>query len=279
MLRHYCPLVVVLAAVCAGIVIDRHANLSMGIWLAVAVGGLIGWLLLWRRSLDLPAAVVLAVSLAAAGGAWHHIRWHYFSGDEIGLFAREHAEPVCLEAVAVTGPRLVPAPQYDPLRSMRPTDETRLAIRLLGIYPWPIVEGQTPSSGGALDFKGDKGEQVGARCHITRAMVINHDCDIAHEKQSRLVALIKPLAGISDEESRQNVRKNGNSRYLYLPAADFGPESYVDFQRITAMHPELLDPSKRLCSLTPDNVVSLQSQIVRFFIHQNLTILAPPSAT
>ncbi len=131
--RQYCPLLVVLAAVCAGIVIDREAGITMGIWLAVAAGGLIGWWLLWRRSFDRAAAVTLAVSLAAIGGAWHHQRWHYFSADEIGLFAREKAEPVCLEAVAVTGPRLVPAPAYDPLRSLRPADQTRMAIRLLGI--------------------------------------------------------------------------------------------------------------------------------------------------
>jgi competence protein ComEC len=105
----------------------------MGLWLAVAAGGLIAWWLLWRRSFDRAAAVTLAVSLAASGGAWHHQRWHYFSADDIGLFAREKAEPVCVEAVAVTGPRLVPAPAYDPLRSLRPTDQTRLAIRLVGI--------------------------------------------------------------------------------------------------------------------------------------------------
>ena len=146
MLRQYCPLVVVLAACCAGVVIDRQFSWSLGVWLAIAAVGLLLWLPAWYRRREFIAAAILSGALAGLGGAWNHVRWHYFSADEIGLFAQERQQPACLDAVAVTGPRLVPAPAYDPLRSLRPTDETRFAIRLLGIRDG---DRWLPTAGGA----------------------------------------------------------------------------------------------------------------------------------
>ncbi len=129
----YQPLIVVLAAVCAGIVADRYAAPSMPAWLAMALPAGFAWLLLWRRHCDRAAAGMLLLILATAGGAWHQLRWHYFAADEICRFARESSSPTCVEAVAISGAKRIPPPRYDPLRPPQPGDETRLEIRLVAI--------------------------------------------------------------------------------------------------------------------------------------------------
>jgi competence protein ComEC len=129
----YQPLLVTLAAACAGIVVDRRFGFSMPAWLATALLALVFWWLLWRGGRDRIAGIALLAVVATVGGAWHHWRWHFFAADEIGLFARELQAPVCVEAVATSGTKRIPPPQYDPLRPPQFGDETRLEIRLTAI--------------------------------------------------------------------------------------------------------------------------------------------------
>src|SRR5690242_19771327 len=88
----YHPLVIVLAAVAAGIFCDAKSPLAAPAWWAIAVGGWLLWLLLWRAGHDRSASLVLCMALAALGGAWHHCRWYLFANDELGQFAREAAQ-------------------------------------------------------------------------------------------------------------------------------------------------------------------------------------------
>ena len=89
MCRAYQPLVVVLAAVCGGIVVDRWLEIPLPAWLLSAAVAWFVWLLLWRFRRDATAAIVLLIALSAVGGGWHHFRWHFFAADDVGLFARE----------------------------------------------------------------------------------------------------------------------------------------------------------------------------------------------
>lgn len=133
MRRAYQPLVMVLAAECGGIVADRSAEPSMKVWLIAAAIAWLAWLILWRRRREAVATVALLATVGATGGAWHHLRWHYFAADDVGLFARELAGPACVEAIAESEPRWIPAPRYDPLRSIKKLDQTRFRIRAVAI--------------------------------------------------------------------------------------------------------------------------------------------------
>ena len=143
--RQDCPLVVVLLAVCVGIAADRWLGAPLPGWLALAAAGLVVWWLLWRVGRERTATVVLLLACAGSGGAWHHCRWHYFAADEIGLYARELREPCCIEAEAVTAPRAIPRPAYDPLRSIPASQETRLTLALRAIRDgrqWESASGE-----------------------------------------------------------------------------------------------------------------------------------------
>ena len=141
----YQPLVVVLAGFAAGIAADRFWPLPVGAWWATAAGAWLVWLGLWRRRWDAAAAVAVLAAVAAAGGAWHHLRWSTFRDDELGRYARAAGEPVCVEAVARGGPRRIPAPPYDPLRIIPSGDRTRLEVEVRALrdgrrwrlwWPW-----------------------------------------------------------------------------------------------------------------------------------------------
>src|SRR3989442_130653 len=106
----YQPLVIVLPAVCGGIVLDRAIGLSIAWWWPAALVAWILWWLVWRSGRNQIATIVLLVSLAATGGAWHCCHWSLYPTDHVGLFARDALGPVAVEVRALGGPRRIPAP-------------------------------------------------------------------------------------------------------------------------------------------------------------------------
>ena len=129
----YHPLVIALAAVAAGMVVDRYRPLPVAAWWTIAVAGLGGWFMLWRKRRNRAASVVLLLAGLALAASWHHCRWNLFGGDDLGLFARTQQQPVCIEAVALQTPRVIPQPEFNPLRSPRSGDEVRFEVELRAI--------------------------------------------------------------------------------------------------------------------------------------------------
>ena len=124
---------IVLAAAGAGIVADRQLGLPLAAcWTAALVAWGI-WLGLRRLRWDRAAAVVLAVCVASCGAIWHHDHWHLFARDDLGQFARRDSQPACVEAVALQGPRRLPAPKFDPMQSIPRGDQSRLEVAVTGI--------------------------------------------------------------------------------------------------------------------------------------------------
>jgi competence protein ComEC len=129
----YHPLVITLTAVAAGMVVDRYRPLPFTIWWAVAAAGLGGWLVLWRKGRNRTASVVLLLAGSALAASWHHCCWNLFGGDDLGLFARSQQQPVCIEAVALQTPRIIPPAEFNPLRLSRPGEEIRFEVELRAI--------------------------------------------------------------------------------------------------------------------------------------------------
>ena len=71
----YQPLVLVLAALVAGMVVDRNLSFGPYLWFGASAGFLFLWIVFWRLRQEQIASVFLLVGVAAAGSAWHHDRW------------------------------------------------------------------------------------------------------------------------------------------------------------------------------------------------------------
>ena len=77
--------------------------------------------------------LALAIVVAAGGGAWHHDSWYLFAPDDVGKFAQPAAEPVCLQAIALGALRRMPAPPFDPLRTLPSGDRSRVELHVTAI--------------------------------------------------------------------------------------------------------------------------------------------------
>lgn len=143
----YQPLVLVAAALAAGIAADRFSSTAVVAWWLAALTCWCAWLLTWRLRWTLSGTALLCLSVAALGAAWHHQRWRLFGEDEIGRFAVEEPRPVCIEAVALSSPRWVPAPPDDPLCAIPRGERTRLRIRAAAVRDG---EQWRPASGDVL---------------------------------------------------------------------------------------------------------------------------------
>jgi competence protein ComEC len=126
MVNHH-PLIVVLVAFAAGIVSDRYTGVTPILWWTLAAVGLLSWSVTRRWG---PSAWLLLVAVAACGATWHELRWRWFRDDDLGRYAQLAPTPVCVEAIARSHPRWVPAPPADPLSATAQGDQTRLEVRI-----------------------------------------------------------------------------------------------------------------------------------------------------
>lgn len=129
----YHPLVIALVAACAGVVADRVFPLPVAAWWAGTAAGWAAWLAVWRVRWDRTAAVVILAAVACCAAGWHHCRWCLFDRHDIGRYAEMESRPACVEAIALSAPRRVPAPPRDPMRPIPVGDRCRLTVRLAGI--------------------------------------------------------------------------------------------------------------------------------------------------
>jgi competence protein ComEC len=129
----YCPLVLLAAALGGGIAADRAGAMAVVAWWIVATAGLVLWLLLWLGRREGLASWLLLASTLATGGLWHHSHWRLYAADDIGRLVREEAGPICIEAVALTSPRWVPAPPPTPLRTIPLGERSRLLVSLTAV--------------------------------------------------------------------------------------------------------------------------------------------------
>ena len=149
----YHPLLLIVAALAAGIACDRYWPLAAEVWFLAAVAAFAGWWLVWRQGRDGPASWVLLLSVLAAGGAWHHDRWNLFAEDEIGRMVEEQIHPIAIEGIAMNSPRWVPAPPPTALRTIPKGEESELSLWVTAVRDGAVWR---PASGwAALDCDGN----------------------------------------------------------------------------------------------------------------------------
>lgn len=127
----YQPLVVLLAAMCAGIVADRYTTILFGVEMVVAATAWSAWVAACVLRRPRTAALLLLVVAASLGGAWHHAQWRLFDVDDLATCASAAARPVVVEAVLVDAPRVV---EHDSLYSPTGSEfRTRFTIDALAV--------------------------------------------------------------------------------------------------------------------------------------------------
>lgn len=145
-------------------------------------------------------------------------------------------------------------------------------------FPYPPEEGKTPDATGPgktislPPFHVKDGEFLAGHAQFTRAIILNYECDLIHEEDSALVAIVRPMAAVH-EEDRQTIRENRNYNHFYLPADEAFEldEGYADFRRVTSLDPALLETvGTRKASLTTVGVKGLQAQFIRFVTRRDL---------
>ncbi|NIP86994.1 MAG: DUF4131 domain-containing protein, partial [Planctomycetales bacterium] len=132
-LTHHQPLVTILLAAAAGILVDRLWPLPLPLWCLAAMTALALWWPLYNRRQNLAAGVALSVACGALGGGWHHLSWYLFSQHEIGRYAAAVPRPVCVRGRSTQVAKFVPAPQEDPLRTIPASQRSRVVIQVEAI--------------------------------------------------------------------------------------------------------------------------------------------------
>jgi hypothetical protein len=61
---------------------------------------------------------------------------------------------------------------------------------------------------GALPTTPEEGGLVPATCHVTRAMLLTHDCEIDKDQKHRCLALIRPLPANMPPQDRATIQQN-----------------------------------------------------------------------
>jgi len=215
----YQPLVLVLAALTGGMVVDRNFPAGPYVWFSLATILLFLWAVAWRLKLEKSGSGLLLAAIAAGGSAWHHDRWNLYPDDEVGFFVREEIRPLVLEGIAVTSPRWVPAPPLTAMRTIPKGDESELFLQVTAIRNGQIW--QAASGNATVDVDGHLlGVRAGDKLRLfvlasqPRGTLNPNEFDFSKFERSRRVFC--KLRGIFPESIQPLSRGSGISPRLWL---------------------------------------------------------------
>jgi competence protein ComEC len=156
----YQPLLVLLAALVAGVIADRGLGLEWESWCGLASAGWLGWLAAFRRRLLRGSTVLLLAAAGSTAAAWHHFCWRLYPETEIGRHADETPRPVCVRAVAQAAPRL--QRRRSPYEGGE-TEESVVEVRLRSVR----VAGSAPDSPGRDSVRQLRWHEASGRALLT----------------------------------------------------------------------------------------------------------------
>jgi competence protein ComEC len=143
----YAPLVLLLAALAAGLTIDRYWPLGALVWWLGGTAALAVWLPFWLYGRERIASTLLLASALSTGGAWHHDYWNYYLDDDISRLVREEIRPIVVEGLAMNSPRWVPAPPPTAMRIVPKGEESEVLLWMTAVRD---RDAWRPASGWAL---------------------------------------------------------------------------------------------------------------------------------
>jgi hypothetical protein len=114
----------------------------------------------------------------------------------------------------------------------------------------------------------------------SRALIINHDCDIAKQTTSRWV--VCPVVDLSDlpADDRGNAKKNRIAHLCFLPRHGAAlPDSVAVLNRQTTITKELLCASTRIATLGAQGRLAFYAQFMRWLTRWEMRELQCPNCT
>jgi competence protein ComEC len=124
--------------------LPARSSSVLACWLASCLL-ILGWWQLYRRGVFGVSAVLLVLSVAAAGGAWGVARHGLFSSDELAWRLNDEPTPLVVEGMVTGAPRPMPGIRRDPFTGepIRPASELTLRLRRIRDgRRWVPVAGQ-----------------------------------------------------------------------------------------------------------------------------------------
>lgn len=127
------PLVLIVAAVCGGMIVDRVIDFPMMLYLAAGGVALAIWLVLYRFGCFKTSSWVLLLAWASLAGLWHQGQWNWFPADDLQAYAHPDSTLVCAKVKIRSEPRIVAAKATNVLNPIPPKERTLYLSHVIAI--------------------------------------------------------------------------------------------------------------------------------------------------
>lgn len=165
------PLVLIAAALCAGMIADRFLSVGLLLPILVMATALTGWLFCWRKRWELAGSWIVLLAVAALGARLHDAAWNRFATHDIALSVGAESQPIAIEARTLDYPIPQPPELQSPLQNFEQEGAVRLPLQITAIRAgrtWTPAVGKASLLVQAENLNIGAGERVRVYCQAMR---------------------------------------------------------------------------------------------------------------
>ncbi|TWT39755.1 ComEC/Rec2 family competence protein [Blastopirellula retiformator] len=165
------PLVLIAAALCAGMVADRVCSFGLSSPLALMATALVAWVFCWRKRWEIAGSCCVLIAVAAFGARLHDAAWNRFAASDIAMSVTDVSQPLAIEGVALDYPTAIPATAHSPLQNFQQDGAVRLRLQISAIRDgrnWRPAVGRASLLVQAESLEVGAGERVRVFCQAMR---------------------------------------------------------------------------------------------------------------